>query len=151
MVSAVNPQVDVQGFNSDTVNVTDFNNSTLRYFTIYENPKLHAGEYSLDVIEKGGCKIRVPVLVPLDTNFDPNSVPNVFTPNDDGANDTFYIRNLPADSKVSITNRWGVEVYSSSNYQNDWNASNIQDGVYYYRVSAADKVVTGWVEIIRGK
>jgi hypothetical protein len=52
---------------------------------------------------------------------------------------------------VNISNRWGAEVYSSSNYQNDWNGSNNADGVYFYRVVAGGNTFTGWVEIIRGK
>jgi gliding motility-associated-like protein len=76
-------------------------------------------------------------------------IPNIFTPNADGSNDTFFIRHLPANSSVFITNRWGKEVYSSSDYQNDWTADNISDGVYYFKVVAEGKAYTGWVEILR--
>jgi gliding motility-associated-like protein len=76
-------------------------------------------------------------------------IPNIFTPNADGSNDTFFIRHLPANSSVFITNRWGKEVYSSSDYQNDWTADNISDGVYYFKVVAEGKSYTGWVEILR--
>jgi gliding motility-associated-like protein len=76
-------------------------------------------------------------------------IPNVFTPNGDGANDFFKIRNLPANSSVAITNRWGKEVFSSADYQNNWTAEDIADGVYYFRLVADGEVHTGWVEILR--
>ena len=76
-------------------------------------------------------------------------IPNVFTPNNDGANDFFEILYLPASSSLSITNRWGKEVFSSSDYQNNWSAEDISDGIYYYRLVAEGEVMTGWVEILR--
>jgi gliding motility-associated-like protein len=76
-------------------------------------------------------------------------VPNVFTPNGDGTNDLFEVRHLPANSTLFITNRWGKEVFSSSDYQNNWTADNISDGIYYYRLVAEGEVLTGWVEILR--
>jgi gliding motility-associated-like protein len=78
-------------------------------------------------------------------------VPNIFTPNDDGFNDLLVILNLPASSKLSITNRWGKEVYSANDYQNDWNGGDVVDGLYYYRLVVDGDASTGWIEILRGK
>lgn len=78
-------------------------------------------------------------------------VPNIFTPNGDGSNDLFVILNLPASTSLSITNRWGKEVYSESDYQNDWNGGDVVDGIYYYRLVVNGEASTGWVEIMRGK
>ena len=63
--------------------------------------------------------------------------PNVFTPNGDGINDLFEIENLPENTEVNIHNRWGNVVFSSTNYQNNWNGKNssgeeLVDGIYYY-------------------
>ncbi len=77
-------------------------------------------------------------------------IPNIFTPNGDGANDLLVIRNLPVNSQLIITNRWGKEVYSSPDYKNDWNGADISDGVYYYRLSVDGESLTGWIEIMRG-
>jgi hypothetical protein len=78
-------------------------------------------------------------------------IPNVFTPNgSDISNPTFFIRNLPANSKLIVTNRWGKQVYSSNNYQNDWDGNNAIDGVYYYQLQIDGERYTGWVEIMRG-
>jgi gliding motility-associated-like protein len=77
-------------------------------------------------------------------------VPNIFTPNGDGSNDNFEIRNLPANAKLIVTNRWGKQVFSSSNYQNDWNGNDAIDGVYFYQLQVDGEKYTGWVEIMRG-
>lgn len=62
------------------------------------------------------------------------TIPNVFTPNGDGVNDHFFIDNLInyPYSQLEIYNRWGKKVYSTNNYQNDWDGKNVADGVYYY-------------------
>lgn len=63
-------------------------------------------------------------------------IPDVFTPSvQDGINDNFVILNLPANSSIVIYNRWGTKVFSSNNYQNNWNGENHSDGVYYYIIT----------------
>jgi gliding motility-associated-like protein len=61
-------------------------------------------------------------------------VPNIITPNGDGSNDKFVIKNIEMveSSQVLIFNRWGKKVYESNNYQNDWDGDNLADGVYFY-------------------
>jgi gliding motility-associated-like protein len=65
------------------------------------------------------------------------TIPNVFTPNADGINDYFTIRNLPLYDyrPLTIYNRWGKKVFESNQYNNDWDGSNVPDGVYYGVVS----------------
>jgi gliding motility-associated-like protein len=63
--------------------------------------------------------------------------PNVFTPNSDGINDFFEIKNLPENTEVIILNRWGNIVFSSENYQNNWDGKDnsgraLVDAVYTY-------------------
>jgi gliding motility-associated-like protein len=96
-----------------------------------------------------GCFIEKVVRVPLDTDI---FIPNIFTPNDDGSNDVFFIRNLPTPgAKLIITNRWGKQVFESKDYQNDWTAEGVADGIYFYKLLATSgEVVTGWIEVLRG-
>ncbi|MBD1397759.1 gliding motility-associated C-terminal domain-containing protein [Pontibacter sp. JH31] len=81
------------------------------------------------------------------------SIPNIITPNGDGKNDRFEIINLQfyPGSQLRIFNRWGKEVYSSSDYKGDWDAANLQGGVYFYQLSTKVKahLLKGWVEVIR--
>ena len=59
-------------------------------------------------------------------------IPNVFTPNLDGANEVFKIENLPDNSGITIYSRWGNVVYTNTNYDNNWDGEQYADGVYYY-------------------
>lgn len=88
----------------------------------------------------------------------PFSVPNVMTPNGDGINDRFYIAGLEAGTQLTVFNRWGDVVYSNNNYNNDWDAGNLKDGVYYYVLSLPTTEATkgkndpsrGFIHIITG-
>ena len=63
-------------------------------------------------------------------------VPNIITPNGDGSNDKFVVENIERleSAYLRIYNRWGKLVYSSNNYQNDWNADGLSDGVYFWHI-----------------
>ncbi len=68
-----------------------------------------------------------------------------FSPNGDGNNDTFVIKNIEEYpiNKIHIFNRWGEIVYQSEPYRNDWDGTmNIKnqwfgnvlpEGIYFYR------------------
>lgn len=93
--------------------------------------------------------------IPVDKKV-PLVIPNVFTPNGDGINDVFKIEGLEnyPGSPLLIINRWGNEVYRQDNYTNDWDGSQLPEGVYYYilRINSSDlskKKYTGYIEIIR--
>ena len=59
-------------------------------------------------------------------------LPNVFTPNGDGMNDTYLIyENLPDGFLFRVYNRWGECIYTDDNYKNTWSPQNISDGVYW--------------------
>ena len=57
--------------------------------------------------------------------FTPFSVPNVFTPYpaSPGSNDYFEIKNLPPNTGLKIWNRWGLVIFSTEDYLNDWEAA----------------------------
>ena len=81
-------------------------------------------------------------------------VPNVFTPNGDGKNDFFIIHNIDLfpDSHLIVYDRWGLKVYESSNYQNNWDGSNVPDGTYYYILSLPNgKQMHGDITVIGKK
>ncbi len=61
--------------------------------------------------------------------------PNIITPNGDGINDFFKIKGLDEFTQgwhIDIYNREGRRVFHSDNYQNEWNAPDVSDGVYFY-------------------
>lgn len=61
-------------------------------------------------------------------------LPNTITPNGDNKNDTFVVIGAYLFDRIEleIIDRFGKSVYNSSNYQNDWDASNLSDGTYFY-------------------
>jgi gliding motility-associated-like protein len=78
--------------------------------------------------------------------------PNIFTPNGDGKNDLFVIKNLEkiTPNHVVIFNRWGKKVFSKDNYMNDWTGEDYADGVYYYIATYPEnKEYHGTVNIMR--
>jgi len=90
------------------------------------------------------------------------SIPNTITPNNDGINDFFSIRNIKSypNNEIIITNRWGELIFSSQEYQNNWagtyqNSSlPVPDGTYYYLLNlnglTGESVnKSGFIQIIR--
>lgn len=69
---------------------------------------------------------------------------DVITPNGDGDNETFIIEGIELfENTLKIFNRWGVLVYETINYQNDWTGTsngrvtiaqnkNLPAGTYFY-------------------
>ena len=75
-------------------------------------------------------------------------------PTPDGLNDVFELSNLGV-KYLQIFNRYGMKVYSKSNYTNEWggksdNGDDLPDGTYYYVINFNNgKVKTGWIYINR--
>ncbi|WP_302042152.1 gliding motility-associated C-terminal domain-containing protein [Rhodocytophaga aerolata] len=79
-------------------------------------------------------------------------IPNVLTPNGDGANDSFIIKGI-AQGKwgLEIFSRQGRSIYQSKAYQNDWAASGLPGGMYFYHLwdPSSKRSYKGWVQILR--
>ncbi|MEI6821133.1 MAG: gliding motility-associated C-terminal domain-containing protein [Bacteroidota bacterium] len=68
-------------------------------------------------------------------------IPNIFTPNGDGINDNFVIKNIEYwKINLQVFNRWGVIVYEDNNYKNNWDGkftgNTLTDGTYFYIIKA---------------
>ncbi len=108
--------------------------------------------YYVTVSNSFGCsRLDSVTIIVLDQ---PITIPNVFTPNGDGINDAFAIGNIDfyPNSKLDIFNRWGVKVFTSSNYHNEWAGGTQNDGVYYYVLTLPNgKKYQGYLELIKSK
>ncbi|NJN25053.1 MAG: hypothetical protein HC819_03225 [Cyclobacteriaceae bacterium] len=108
---------------------------------------LWAGSYEVFVRDSYGCEIRLEYNIDYDATV---FIPNVFTPNNDGYNDVFYIRNLPeSGTKLVISNRNGSVIYQNNNYNYDelWDGGDVADGVYFYKINMPNgESYKGWVE-----
>ncbi len=69
-------------------------------------------------------------------------VPNTFTPNGDGLNDTFGVAGEAIkDFRMQIFNRWGQLIFETSNANERWDGTyagqKVPMGTYVYKVSAS--------------
>ena len=81
---------------------------------------------------------------------------NAISPNGDGKNDVLVIAGLQnyPNHTLCIYNRWGNEVFKTTNYNNDWggtwNGQGLPDGVYFYFLRNDDNkqiLKTGYINI----
>jgi gliding motility-associated-like protein len=68
-------------------------------------------------------------------------IPNTFTPNGDGMNDTFGVAGEAIkDFKMQIYNRWGQLIFESSDANQRWDGKfggdKVPEGSYVYKVTA---------------
>lgn len=78
-------------------------------------------------------------------------LPNVFTPNGDGKNDIYhpYPYQFVDHVDMTITNRWGKVVFTSSDPDLNWDGTDkssgekLPDGVYFYRCIVYEHRLTG--------
>ena len=89
------------------------------------------------------------------------SIPNVFSPNGNGINDTFLVTWTNLTSlDCEIYDRWGVLIYHWNALNGGWdgktdNGKEATDGVYYYICTAVTtqgevRKLSGFVHLVRG-
>jgi gliding motility-associated-like protein len=110
--------------------------------------------YTVTVSAGTGCSTTRSVTITVDEGI-VIEAPNVFSPNGDGIHDFWDITNIttfPA-CELFVYNRWGSEVYTTTDYQNNWDGTNngnpLPDGTYYYIIKCNSAVFKGAVTILR--
>jgi gliding motility-associated-like protein len=133
----------IVGSNETIFNVTDyasFNNIDPAQFPL---------EFTVTVTS-GGCVESASFIV--ESTF--CTIPKGVSPNNDTLNDNFNLIGLNVN-KLSIFNRYGKEVYSKSNYRNEWRGQSDSDselptGTYYYVIErTTGSTESGWVYLNR--
>lgn len=124
---------------------------------------LPAGTYTLTVTTSGGCVftdevlVVQPMLPPCDLN-----VYDLVTPNNDGANDFWFIDGLEhpdyEQNNVRVFNRWGQLVWEAERYDNgnvrfegrDTNDEPLPEGTYFYEIELPiGEVFTGSITLLQ--
>ncbi|GAB2970592.1 hypothetical protein GCM10027049_00010 [Mucilaginibacter puniceus] len=74
-------------------------------------------------------------------------IPSLFSPNGDGVNDGFVIKDLGdyAQNELIVINRWGNEVYRQADYKNNWSGTGLNEGTYFYIVRLKKSNGDSWV------
>jgi len=110
--------------------------------------------YTLTAVGQGNCTATDTLTVKI---LKPVTVPNAFSPNRDGINDTWTITNL-ADypgAIVEVFNRYGQQVYYSKGYQQPWDGTfkgqPLSFGTYYFVITLKNgfEPITGSVTIVK--
>jgi len=117
---------------------------------------LASGNYSLYVMDANGCSSSNEFYVP-GSEWECISIPTSFTPNGDGKNDSWVVRNIDLypGNNVKIFNRWGNLLYEASPYSPAWdgtfNGSPVPAETYYYIINLNNgtEPFTGTVTIVR--
>lgn len=85
-----------------------------------------------------------------------DNIRSLFTPNNDGMNDYWYISDIEQYGTISVQiyNRFGKLLYKSSAYNNDWdgtyNGTPLPEAAYYYIIKSSEKgLIKGVVNIVR--
>jgi gliding motility-associated-like protein len=83
-------------------------------------------------------------------------IPNVFSPNNDQHNNTFYIKGIEGFplSSIAIFNRWGNLIYENANYKGGWDGrigtEPVAEGTYFYVFNRSDgQTFHGSVTLVR--
>src|SRR5690606_22797718 len=125
-------------------NVVEGGTAIPSYVPLEDDIIYYAQSYDPDT----GCinKNRVPVRVDLN-NCDPEKygffIPDAFSPNNDGRNDTYYIPNIEIifpDFTLEIFNRYGNSLFKGNASKPAWDGTGpsgktVPNGVYFYLIN----------------
>ena len=93
----------------------------------------HTTAYTVELTDASGCKATASVIVFVNGSL---FVPNTFTPDGDGLNDSFTaLATEIAEFRLLVFNRWGEEIYASTDLRMSW------DGTYNGTASPIDTYV----------
>lgn len=116
------------------------------------SPKMDTS-YILLVVSNAGCGMAADTMhVHVYKRL---NIPNAFSPNNDGVNDSWMIKGLDTYPKavVTIFNRYGQPVFTTSNFSY-WDGRSkgkrLPAGTYYYLVDLHNQFepLAGWLELV---
>lgn len=114
------------------------------------------------VLENGACGITTDTVVVNLHDCSTLVVPDSYSPNGDGVNDTYVIGGIEyyPENTFQVFNRWGSKVYERSPYTNTWDGksegklnwgTDLPESTYYFILDPGkDKeVITGYIYLRR--
>lgn len=167
-VSIVNPVINFQNTSSlaatynwnfgDTASSSQNISNLVNPLHSYNN----IGTYivGLTATSSHGCVDTVYKPVQIDPDFE-FFIPNAFTPNNDGNNDTFMPGGIGLSDKnytMEIFDKWGQQMYSTDSISKGWDGTQrgkaVPPGIYVYKITVQDykgkiRPYTGHITLIR--
>jgi gliding motility-associated-like protein len=147
---------DIFDIDPGTGEITVGDNSNLDY----ENNNVY--DILVDVKDPHGNSDIATISIYIIDKTEAVTVPEGFSPNNDGFNDAFVINGLQSTDRVEIKiyNRWGTLIFEDNNYNNDWDGrvnanmslgNNVPSGTYFYiiKINGNDKEISGYVYMKR--
>jgi gliding motility-associated-like protein len=144
----------------------DMNSLSFVHEYLFEGVPSVAGCYAVTATDSAGNESPIVTKTCVD-NCPIYSLPNVFTPNNDGLNDLFmplpyrYVK----DIDFKVYNRWGVLMYETTNPDILWDGINsatkmpCSDGTYFYVCTVNEiridgikpRVIKGFIQLLQQK
>lgn len=113
------------------------------------------GYYNVSIVDANNCSYELETISLVDVDEDCLRIPNAFTPNSDGTNDTWIIENLElfSGAYVFVYNRWGQELYKGrpgEEWDGKFNGKYVPAGTYLYVIELYDGTppYTGTVTVV---
>ncbi len=110
---------------------------------------------TVKAVNDAGCEDEASITIEV---YEPAALEasNVITPNGDGINDTWVVKNIEhyANNSVKVFDISGRVVYQAAGYRNNWNGTYqgrpLADGTYYYVIEYGDgrQPQKGYINII---
>lgn len=120
---------------------------------IISKVSIHAFECDPDLSNNA---LRDTINDPLPPPFAGN-LPDIITPNGDGKNDKFIIKNITlkvnSNNELVIFDRWGNTVFTEVGYQNNWDGNGLSPGTYFYvlkiNTGGKQQLIKGYITLMR--
>lgn len=164
VISVSSTEADCPDTNDGSINLT-ISGGTAPYNFFWEDgntsqnrTELLPGNYKVTVTDANGCPAMTTATVGFIGTFGCVEIPQIITPNNDGFNDEWRIRNIDLypQAEVLVYSRWGKLVYKSRNISADpwdgrFNGSLMPTDSYHYILYLNDgsKPRSGVISIIR--
>ena len=83
---------------------------------------LKQGAYMFTFTDNNGCKTEANLVELIDDDLDCLKIPNAFSPNGDGINDTWIIENIEDFpwATIHVFNRWGQLMFDGKGNSDHW-------------------------------
>ncbi|WP_235324511.1 YDG domain-containing protein [Pedobacter lusitanus] len=115
--------------------------------------------YTVTAVNATGCSSSQQITISVDEDYKTIDATNILTPNGDGINDLFVIRNIDMypNNEVKIFDRAGRLIYSKKSYDNSWDGTisgnPLSEGTYFYVLDFGNgrSKIKGFITLVRNK